>query len=202
MNSDRRLPWDWTTMTIPETVLLAEGAYLETAYSFLCYRSGRSPGLEMGRGSAAYLGCMFDLAENAVVSLGDYSVLHSVWIIAGQSISIGSHALISWDVVIMDTYQWSQEIPVRRTMLESFARSRDRGIPTNNVATKPVTIGNNVWIGFGSVILPGVTIGDNCVVGCRAVVNEDMPPNTVHGGNPASFLKSLDLTRANASQFK
>lgn len=147
----------------------------------------------MGRGSSAYTGCMFDLTENAVVSVGDYSLLNGVSIIAGQSVSIGSHALISWGVVIMDTYQWPLDSFDRRQLLATIARSRNKGIPGANVTSKPVRIGNNVWIGFGSVILPGVTIGDNCVIGCKAVVSENLPPSTVHGGNPAAYIRRLDF---------
>lgn len=58
---------------------------------------------------------------------------------------------------------------------------------------KPVTIGDNVWIGGGAIINPGVTIGDNVVVGAGAVVTKDIPPNIVIGGNPARVIKQLDI---------
>lgn len=56
---------------------------------------------------------------------------------------------------------------------------------------KPVTIGNNVWLGGSSVITPGVTIGDNVVVAAGAVVVKDVPNNVVVGGNPAKIIKYL-----------
>ena len=56
---------------------------------------------------------------------------------------------------------------------------------------KPVTIGNNVWIGGHAVINPGVTIGDNVVVASGAVVTKDVPDNVVVGGNPARIIKKL-----------
>lgn len=55
----------------------------------------------------------------------------------------------------------------------------------------PVTIGNNVWIGGKAVICPGVTIGDNCVIGAGSVVVKDVPANTVVGGNPAKVIRSF-----------
>jgi len=55
----------------------------------------------------------------------------------------------------------------------------------------PVRIGSNVWIGAGSIILPGVTIGDNSVIGAGALVNKDIPPNTVAYGIPAEVKKRL-----------
>lgn len=55
-----------------------------------------------------------------------------------------------------------------------------------------VTIGNSVWIGGDATILPGVTIGDNCVIGAGSVVTKDVEPNTVVGGNPARVIKRID----------
>lgn len=54
----------------------------------------------------------------------------------------------------------------------------------------PVTIGNNVWMGGNVTIVPGVTIGDNCVIGAGSVVTHDIPSNTVAAGNPARVIKS------------
>lgn len=56
---------------------------------------------------------------------------------------------------------------------------------------KPVTIGNNVWIGGRAIINPGVTIGDNVVIASGAVVIKDVPANTLVGGNPARILKEI-----------
>lgn len=56
---------------------------------------------------------------------------------------------------------------------------------------KPVTIGDNVWIGGGAIINPGVTIGDNAVIASGAVVTKNVPANTVYGGNPAKFIKDI-----------
>ncbi|MGM8317302.1 DapH/DapD/GlmU-related protein, partial [Clostridium perfringens] len=56
---------------------------------------------------------------------------------------------------------------------------------------KPVTIGNNVWIGGHATINPGVTIGNNVVVASGAVVTKDVPDNVVVGGNPAKIIKKV-----------
>ncbi|MDB5294520.1 MAG: galactoside O-acetyltransferase [Phycisphaerales bacterium] len=57
--------------------------------------------------------------------------------------------------------------------------------------SKPITIGNNVWLGGGVIVCPGVTIGENTVVGAGAVVVRDLPANVVAVGNPARVVREL-----------
>ena len=54
-----------------------------------------------------------------------------------------------------------------------------------------VTIKKNAWIGMNVTICPGVTIGENAIVAAGAVVTKDVAPNTIVGGNPAKFIKSI-----------
>lgn len=56
---------------------------------------------------------------------------------------------------------------------------------------KDVHIGNNVWVGAGAVIVPGVTIGDNSVIAGGTVVNKDIPANVVAGGNPCRIIREI-----------
>lgn len=56
-------------------------------------------------------------------------------------------------------------------------------------AAKPITLGDNVWLGGGVIVCPGVTIGDNTVVGAGAVVTRDLPANVVAVGNPARVVR-------------
>ena len=56
---------------------------------------------------------------------------------------------------------------------------------------KPVSIGNDVWIGAGVSILPGVKIGNNCVIGAGSVVNKDIPDNSLAVGNPCKVIKQI-----------
>ncbi|MBO9621047.1 MAG: sugar O-acetyltransferase [Niabella sp.] len=58
---------------------------------------------------------------------------------------------------------------------------------------KPITIGNNVWLGGNVVVLPGVTIGDNTIIGAGSVVTRDIPGNVVAAGNPCRVLKEQYL---------
>ncbi|MFF8926920.1 sugar O-acetyltransferase [Streptomyces longwoodensis] len=58
-------------------------------------------------------------------------------------------------------------------------------------AARPITIGDNVWLGGGAIVLPGVTIGHNSVIGAGSVVTKDVPPNVVAVGNPARPVRHL-----------
>ncbi|GAB3763854.1 maltose O-acetyltransferase [Nocardioides ginsengisegetis] len=58
-------------------------------------------------------------------------------------------------------------------------------------AARPITIGDNVWLGGGVIVLPGVTIGENTVVGAGSVVVRDLPANVVAVGNPASVIRTI-----------
>jgi maltose O-acetyltransferase len=58
-------------------------------------------------------------------------------------------------------------------------------------AAKPITIGDNVWLGSGAIVLPGITIGENTVVGAGAVVTRDLPPDVVAVGNPARVVRAI-----------
>ncbi len=65
------------------------------------------------------------------------------------------------------------------------AKTRNSGLEFGN----PITIGDNVWIGGGAIVFPGVTINDNVVVSGGSVVTKSVPNNTLVGGNPAVVLK-------------
>ena len=57
---------------------------------------------------------------------------------------------------------------------------------------KPITVGNNVWIGGNVIVLPGVTIGDNVIIGAGSVVTKDIPDNKIAYGNPCRIIRDND----------
>ena len=61
----------------------------------------------------------------------------------------------------------------------------------HDLIPKPIHIGKNVWIGSNSTILPGVSIGDNAVIGAGSVVTKDIPENMMAVGHPARVIKSI-----------
>lgn len=64
-------------------------------------------------------------------------------------------------------------------------------IPTLEI-TKPIKIGNDVFIGYRVIIMPGVTIGNRCVIGAGSVVTKDIPDNSLAVGNPCKAIKTSD----------
>ena len=91
------------------------------------------------------------------------------------AISIGDDCLIGPNVQLLAVSHAIE--PKQRLQKENFAA--------------PITIGNNVWIGAGVIVLAGVTIGENAVVGAGSVVTKDVAANTVVAGNPAIKLKDI-----------
>ena len=75
--------------------------------------------------------------------------------------------------------------------LESNFEDKEKRIDEQGITTKPIIIGDDVWIGANAVILPGVTIGKHCVVAAGAVVTKDVPDNTIVGGVPAKEIKKI-----------
>jgi acetyltransferase-like isoleucine patch superfamily enzyme len=172
-------------------VVIDESAYLETTFSFHLYRSQAALGVHMAKGASAYMGTMFDVGAKGKVSLGEFTLVHGARIICDDRVEIGDYGLISWNVVVMDTYRLPFDAAARRQVLEQVSGPLPRHLPSASPA-RPVKIGKNVWIGFDTCILPGVTIGDGAIIGARSVVTESIPPYTVAVGNPARLVRTLD----------
>src|SRR5688572_9766305 len=120
--SGRRPPWDWYEGELPDNAKIDETAYVETSFSFRFFRSRQSPGVEFGCGASTYLGTMFDIGPQGRVKLGNYALVHGARIICDSEIIIGDYALISWNVVLMDTYRVRRAVAARRLELEIVPR--------------------------------------------------------------------------------
>jgi len=101
------------------------------------------------------------------------SIAPFVQIWANEKVYIGKNTLIASHVVITSSTHDYSVSPIRQKRIDL-----------------PVHIGDDVWIGSGAIIFPGVTIGDGAVIGAGSVVRDDVPPNTIFAGNPAEFLKN------------
>jgi len=190
----RTLPGDWWPGTLPDNLAIDPAAHIESTFSFQRWRSRLPVGLRMGPGAALYGGTILDVGPRGQVILGDYAMVTSARIVCDSEVEVGAYSLISWDVVLLDSYGVPRDPALRRRLLEQAPLLHPRCClpPDRSVTPQPVRIGANVWVGFGACVLPGVTIGEGAVIGARAVVANDVPPYTVVAGNPARLVKTLD----------
>jgi acetyltransferase-like isoleucine patch superfamily enzyme len=190
MGSERTLPWDWYPGQIPANVEIADGAYVETSHSFFRYRSEEQIGASFGKGASMYKSSMLDVGLHGRVVLGDYAMLQGARIICDNAVTIGPYTMLSWLVLVMDSYRLPRDAEDRRSILRRLPSTASRR-PDEAMAARPVHIGSNCWIGFGTCVLPGVTIGEAAIVGARSVVAHDVEPYTVVAGNPARFIRRV-----------
>ena len=106
-----------------------------------------------------------------------------------NKIIIGDNVLIAPNVQIYTAYHPTH-------YLDRFTISENETFNFCKTQTAPVIIGKNVWIGGGTIILPGVTIGDNTVIGAGSVVTKDIPADTIAYGNPCKVHKANERSKS------
>ena len=150
-----------------------------------------------GRGSKIYWSVRMDTPPYRNFQLGRKSVIESYCCInnavgdvtIGDHTRIGIHCTVIGPVSIGNNVNLAQGITV--TALNHNFEDVTRRIDEQGISTKPVVIGDDVWIGANAVILPGVTIGRHVVVAAGAVVTKDVPDNCIVGGVPAKVIKAI-----------
>jgi acetyltransferase-like isoleucine patch superfamily enzyme len=120
------------------------------------------------------------LKPGAKIVIGNHVGMSGGTICAEESVMIGDSTMLGANVTIIDTDFHPLEPENRR-----YSR--------NGVASAPVVIGENVFIGSGSIILKGITIGANSVIGAGSIVASDIPANCIAAGNPCRVLRSLPV---------
>jgi len=111
--------------------------------------------------------------ENVV--LGDHIVLNYDTIVMGQGgVTIGDFCVLG-----------------PKSMLVTVTHQAET-LYYGNAVYQPITLATNVWIGAGAILLPGISVGENSVVGAGSVVTRDVEPNSVVAGVPAKKLKSIN----------
>jgi maltose O-acetyltransferase len=149
--------------TIPGGSIFRKLRYWSSRKLFL--RCGSHVNIERG----AYIGC------GRGISIGDYSGIGiNAWI--GGGTTIGSHVMMGPDVMIFSRNHQSSRLDIPMS---------EQGVTHDN----PVTIGDDVWIGARSILLPGIQVGRGSIVGAGAVVVKDVPPYAVVVGNPARVVR-------------
>jgi len=150
-----------------------------------------------GKHAVIYRSARMDTPPYRKFWLGDYSVIESFCcinnavgdVIIGDHTRVGLHNTIIGPVTIGSHVNLAQGITV--TALNHNFEESSKRIDEQGVTTKPVIIGNDIWIGANAVLLPGVTIGDHSVVAAGAVVTKDVPPHSLVAGVPAKIIKKI-----------
>ena len=114
----------------------------------------------------------------------------------GIHISIGNNTFINYNCVFNDYGKISIGDNVLigfNVMLITSTHPTDpnKRLEKRNDGVKNINIGNNVWLGAQVIVLPGITIGDNSVIGAGSVVTKDVPPNVIAAGNPCRIIKKV-----------
>lgn len=137
----------------------------------------RSQGTALGVAHSIVLRC---LTPSSVICIGDDSGLSGTTVCAAQSVTIGARCLFGADVLIFDTDFHNHDWHNRRYSKPDWLR-----------ISKPVTIGNDVFIGTRAIVQKGVSVGDGAIVAAGSIVTADVPPHTIVAGNPARVIRKL-----------
>ncbi len=116
-----------------------------------------------------------------------------VHISALQSVKIGNDCLFASHVYISDNSHG-----IYKVILDPAGLCLPQSVPDSSPAHReyfisPVNIGNNVWLGEGVIVLPGVSIGDGCVIGAHSIVNKNIPAYCIATGSPAKVIKKYSF---------
>lgn len=184
---------DWYSHGIPSNVTLADNVYIDTSYGFAGFRSTKQDALFIDEASGCYDRASFIVGEVGKITVGKYCILNGVTIVCKEQITIGNHCMLAWGSVLTDSWMDAgmQSLITRRYLLKKAAENPVRPYPFFGAAA-PIVLEDNCWVGFDSVILPGVTLGRGCVVGCKTVVDADVPPYAIVTGSPARIVRYLE----------
>ena len=150
-----------------------------------------------GKHSVIHRSVRMDTPPYRQFRLGAYSVVESFAcinnavgdVIIGDYTRIGLHNTIIGPVTIGSHVNLAQGITV--TALNHNFEDTNQHIDEQGISTTPVSIGDDVWIGANAVILPGVHVGNHCVVAAGAVVTKDVPAHSLVAGVPAKIIKQI-----------
>ena len=178
-----------TQDSLPPGVQLGEGAQLDCAdQTFKRFFSRRRPGLVLGPRVVVHTWTAFSVEPDAVLEVGEESVLVGAQFMCGERITVGRRVLISYNCIIADSDFHPHETMSRR---EDTIAISPQGDPATRppLETRPVVIGDDVRIGVGSMILKGVRLGRGVVVEPGSVVTRSIPAGLRVAGNPARVVR-------------
>ena len=112
-------------------------------------------------------------------------------VVSGKNVKIGKNVVVQTNSLFMSAGGITIEDDVLVAANAQLISNNHAPEEHQILTCKPVVLKRNCWIGVGATILPGVTVGENAIVGAGSVVTKDVEPNTVVGGIPAKLIKRL-----------
>jgi maltose O-acetyltransferase len=181
-NRERMLAGELYIADDPESARIAQRAVE------LCDTYARDSVADPESARAHLVALLGSLGENAVIK-------PPLFVDYGENVHIGARTFINFNLTALDV------APIRigedcqigpNVQLLTPTHPLEPGPRRDKLeAARPITIRDNVWLGGGVIICPGVTIGENSVIGAGAVVTKDIPANVVAVGNPARVVRNL-----------
>jgi acetyltransferase-like isoleucine patch superfamily enzyme len=178
-----RFEGDWFPGTVPTNIEVGAGSVIDSSFAFKNFRSLRPIGLRIGRNVTLFRTAL-SVEENGEVTIGDHCYLANASIACAERIAIGSYVMVGSGVTVVDS-DFHPLDPAAR-LLDTIALS-PRGDRSRRpaVEAKPVTIGNDVWVGPNASIMKGVSVGNGAIISAGAVVISDVASESTVAGNPA-----------------
>jgi acetyltransferase-like isoleucine patch superfamily enzyme len=176
----------WPYQNLPANVRIGRDCFFERRESFDRFRSERSPGLVLGDRVRVYTWTTFNIEPTGLLEVGDDAVLVGAIFMCAEHIIVGRRVVISYNVTVADSDFHPIDPELRKKDAIANAPGGDRS-QRPPIISRPVCIGDDVWIGIGAIILKGVRIGSGARIGPGAVVTSDVPPGTSIVGNPAQI---------------
>jgi galactoside O-acetyltransferase len=135
------------------------------------------------------LGNLITQKKGSIIQISNNVYMGNSALISSKRISIGNNVLISAGSLITDNDGHSLNYMVRKNDVSNRLKGYKNW---RQIREKAIRIEKNSWIGYGCIILKGVTIGEGSIVGAGSVVTTSVPPFTVVGGNPAKIIKKIN----------
>lgn len=188
------LPGDWYPGRVPANVVAGEGSVVDSTFCFKHYVARGAVGLRVGRG-VTFWRTSLAAGEDAVIEVGDESYVANASLVAARRISVGARCLIAGGVTVADSdfHPLDPAARVADAVALSPVGDRTRRPPFD---ARPVTIEDDVWIGWNATVLKGVRVGAGAVIEPGAVVTRDVPAGARVAGNPARVVDAPTLGTA------
>ena len=126
--------------------------------------------------------------DNASVQIGNNTFIGGSSLMCSKKIVIGDDVLIAWGCTILDHNSHAIQFSLRKNDVSKWMEGMKDWI---HVDQEEVVVGNKSWIGFNSILLKGIVVGEGAIVGAGSVVTKDVPPWTIVAGNPARIIRQI-----------